>query len=165
MKALLLEYWLPLLVITSLVVAVVIKVPDKKAFLKEYGLPLLIMTSLPLTFEGESWGWVLVGAAVVFLVGLVFRPHHVWIPWLGPVVVFWIYWAVLWLTGNWPWSDPTHGETLGSVALETVIFLAIPFLLPLITGKFLGVVAELSWAASRPWVSRRSWRASREGRP
>jgi hypothetical protein len=146
MKTLMLEYWLPLLV-TSLAVIFAMRQPDKKAFLKEYGLPLLIITTLAVAFE-IGGAWVLVCVPVAFLVGLAFRPRHIWVPWLGILVALWTGFAVMWLTGNWPWQDPTHGETLGSVAIEVVVFTAVLVLLPLISGKFLRVVAELLRAAA-----------------
>jgi hypothetical protein len=137
METVLKEYWLPILV-TSLLLILVIRLSEKKAFLKEYGLPTLIASLLLL-----AWGkWFLVAVVGHFLVGLAFKPRHVWIPWMGAVVAAWIYWAVLWLTGNWPWTDPRRMETLGGAALETLIFSVAFTLLPLAFGKAIRWAAE-----------------------
>lgn len=118
-----------------------------KPFLKEYGVPLLILMPLAVTFA--IGGWVLlIYSAAALLVGLAFKPRHVWIPWLGAILLLWTAGAVMLLSGNWPWQDPTHGETFSSYAIETVLFTAVLVLLPLFVGKILRGVSEL-WRAMR----------------
>ena len=117
--------------------------PDKRAFQNEYGLPLLIITTLAVTFAiSRPWALV-VCVAVAFLVGLVFRPRHNWVSWLGLLMAIWTGYAGLWMTCNWPWTDQSHMETLGSVALEVVLFTAFLVLLPLVAGQILRGVTEL----------------------
>jgi hypothetical protein len=117
-----------------------------KAFLKEYGLPLLILVAFLVIAELTEWTSLLF-IPLALIVGLVFKPRHVWIPWLAVVLVLWIAYGLLWLTGNWPWPDPTRGETYSSFALEVVLFSAVGVLLPLWIGRLLRWVVELGSAA------------------
>ena len=112
-----------------------------KDLAKEYGVPLLILIPLAVTFAIGGWV-VLVYAIAALLVGLAFKPRHVWIPWLGSVLTLWTAGAALALSGNWPWPDPAHGETFVSYAMEIVVFTAVLVLLPLFVGRTLRRVAE-----------------------
>jgi len=99
------EHWQPLLLLVAPIAAVV------WATRFEFALPLLILP----------------GAA--FTIGFVLRPRHVWIVWLGSVVIQWIAMGVL---GKY--ADP-EDETVQSLIVEAFAWMAMGVLLPAWLGR------------------------------
>jgi len=108
-----------------------------KVAAREHWLPLLIL-AVPINvvvWRSDTAGPLLVlsvplGAAVV---GLVLRPRHVWLVWLGSVVIEWIALAV--------WGKYSHAgpdETPLSLTLEAFAWMALGVLLPVWIGRFVG---------------------------
>ncbi len=67
-----------------------------------------------------------------FVVGAALQPRHVWVVWLGSVVVLWISLGV-WEVFNESTAD--DGETIVSVFFESFIFMAGGVLLPTWIGR------------------------------
>jgi hypothetical protein len=72
---------------------------------------------------------LLVLPAAAFAVGYALAPRHVWIVWLGAVVIQWIAMGVL---GKY--NDP-EGETVGSLIIEAFAWMAFGVLLPVWLGR------------------------------
>ena len=71
---------------------------------REHWLPLLILVApinwvVYLASRADNSGPLLPLPVVAFVVGLVLRPRHVWLVWLGAVVIQWVTTAA-W--GGWP---------------------------------------------------------------
>jgi hypothetical protein len=74
--------------------------------------------------------------AVALVVGFVLRPRHVWLVWLGAVVIQWIAMGVL---GKY--VDP-EDETILSLILEAFGWMAIGVLLPTWLGRLVRAAIE-----------------------
>jgi hypothetical protein len=103
---------------------------------REHWLPLLILV-VPIGFvvwatEIELGLLLLVLPLAAFVVGAALRPRHVWLIWLGAVVIQWIAMGVL---GKY--SDP-EDETVLSLILEAFPWMAIGVLLPVWLGRLAG---------------------------
>jgi hypothetical protein len=68
---------------------------------------------------------------VAFAVGFFLRPRHVWLLWLGSVVLEWI---VVGYMGKY--NDPTGGETVFSIMIEAFVWMAFGVLIPVWLGRF-----------------------------
>ena len=100
------EHWLPLLLLIPPVVWVVYQSDAEN---------ILPMLPLPLA---------------AFLIGLVLRPRHPWLLWLGSVVFEWIV-VIAW--GKY--DVPGSGETLTSIMLEAFFWMAAGVWLPVWIGR------------------------------
>lgn len=107
----------------------------------EHWLPLLILVA-PINWvvwqsDADSVYPFLVLPAVAFVVGMVRRPRHVWLVWLGSVMLEWI------VVGLWgKYDDPGSGETIGSIMLEAFGWMAMGVLLPVWYGRFTRAVLD-----------------------
>ncbi|HUZ03498.1 MAG TPA: hypothetical protein VMU89_24395 [Thermomicrobiaceae bacterium] len=70
---------------------------------------------------------------VAFAIGLTLRPRHVWLLWLGSVVIEWL---VVGYMGKY--SEPGGGETVRSIVIEAFPWMALGVLVPVWLGRFLG---------------------------
>ena len=64
-----------------------------------------------------------------FAIGFVLRPRHVWLIWLGAVVIQWIAMGVLGV-----YADP-EDETVPSLLIEAFPWMAMGVLLPVWLGR------------------------------
>jgi hypothetical protein len=104
-----------------------------KTAAQQHWLPLLILV-LPIHWvvyqsDASSGGPLFVLPAAAFVVGYVLRPRHVWLIWLGAVVIQWIAMGIL---GKY--ADP-EDETVFSLILEAFAWMAIGVLLPVWLGR------------------------------
>lgn len=115
------EHWLPLLILVAPVNWVVWQSDASNA---------ILMLPLPL---------------IALIVGFTFRPRHVWLLWLGSVVVEWI------TVGLWgKYSDPGAGETAFSIMIEAFGWMFFGVLIPLWLGRLLReALADLGWHMRR----------------
>ena len=67
---------------------------------------------------------------VAFVIGLALRPRHVWLLWLGAVVVEWVT-VIAW--GRY--DVPGSGETLTSIMIEAFFWMALGVLIPVWLGR------------------------------
>jgi hypothetical protein len=106
--------------------------------LREYGLPLLLLTlpTIGIFWLDELGALILV--AVAFAIGLVLRPAHIWIVWLGTIVLWWLAGGAYSVFGNPPPVDPALEETPLSFMVETIPFTALLVLLPMFLGRIIG---------------------------
>lgn len=74
---------------------------------------------------------------VALVVGYVLRPRHVWLIWLGAVVVQWIAMLVLGKYG-----DPGPDETRLTLTIEAFAWMALGVLGPVWTGRVVRAAAE-----------------------
>lgn len=74
---------------------------------------------------------LLVVPIAAFAVGYLLRPRHLWLVWLGAVVIQWIAMGVLGKYAN------PEGETVGSLILEAFPWMAMGVLLPTFLGRTL----------------------------
>ena len=74
---------------------------------------------------------------VALAVGFFLRPRHVWLIWLGAVVIQWVAMLVLGAYG-----DPGPDETRLSITLEAFFWMAFGVLGPVWTGRILRAAAE-----------------------
>ena len=104
-----------------------------KTAAREHWLPLLILV-VPIN-------WVVYQAdkasniypmlpLVAFAVGFALRPRHVWLLWLGSVLIEWI---VVGYMGKF--NDPAGGETVGSILIEAFAWMAFGVLVPAWLGR------------------------------
>lgn len=105
LKATIREQWQPLLLLVVPVAAVV------WATRFEFALPLLILP------------------CAAFAVGFVLRPRHVWVVWLGAVVIQWIAMGVL---GKYAHPE---GETVPSLIVGAFPWMAMGVLIPIWPGR------------------------------
>ncbi len=108
---------------------------------REHWLPLLILVA-PINWvvyqadKAENLAPMLPLPAVAFLVGLVLRPRHVWLVWLGAVV---IQWATMAAWGAYATAaTPGAGETPLSLTVEAFFWMAGGVLLPVWLGRLAG---------------------------
>jgi hypothetical protein len=102
---------------------------------REHRLPLLILV-VPIFWvvyqsDAETAVPLLILPVAAFLVGAALRPRHVWLVWLGAVVIQWIAMGVL---GKY--NDPGPDETVVSLILEAFAWMAFGVLLPVWLGRF-----------------------------
>jgi hypothetical protein len=103
---------------------------------REHWRPLAILAA-PITLAvavwvSESWLFALVLSVPVVAgaVGWTLRPRHVWVIWLGSVVIQWIAMGLFGRYGN---AEPE--ETTASLMLEALIWMALGVALPLWLGR------------------------------
>ena len=110
----------------------------QRRHLREYGLPLLLLT---IPTIGIFWLDEL-GALILFLValsiGLVLRPAHLWIVWLGTIVLWWLAGGAYSVLDNPSPVDQEPEETPLSFMFETIPFTALLVLLPMFLGRLVG---------------------------
>lgn len=102
------EHWLPLLILIPAINVAVGVWPHQAVFLL-----------------------VLVVPIVAAIVGYVLRPRHVWLIWLGGVVIVWVSMAA------WGRFNDPGDETATSLMLEALIEVAAGVALPLWLGRLL----------------------------
>lgn len=73
--------------------------------------------------------WIL--PLVALVVGYVLRPHHVWLVWLGSVVLVWI------VVGYMGKYDDPGDETVASIMLEAFVWMFFGVLIPLWVGRLI----------------------------
>lgn len=73
---------------------------------------------------------------VAFVVGWALRPRHVWIIWLGSVVLQWV------VMGVWGKYDNPEGETVLSLIFEAFGWMAFGVLFPLWFGRLVRAAME-----------------------
>jgi hypothetical protein len=82
-----------------------------------------------------DWPWftlVLVVPITSVVLGWTVHPQHIWIVWLGTIVILWIS------MGIWGrYNDPGPDETTTSLLLEAIIWMALGVALPLWSGRLL----------------------------
>lgn len=100
---------------------------------REHWLPLvLLVVPIGLVVWGtelESTSFLFILPVAAFVIGLVLRPRHVWLVWLGAVVVQWVAMGVF---GKY--VDP-EDETVLSLIIEAFAWMAIGVLLPVWLGR------------------------------
>lgn len=109
---------------------------------RQHWLPLLIL-AVPIFWavwnsDADNALPMLPLPIAALAVGFFLRPRHVWLVWLGAVVIQWIAMLVLSKYG-----DPGPDETRMSITIEAVFWMAFGVLGPVWTGRFArGVVEE-----------------------
>lgn len=102
---------------------------------REHWLPLvLLVVPIGLVVWGtelESTPFLFILPVAAFVIGFVLRPRHVWLVWLGAIVIQWVAMGVL---GKY--VDP-EDETVLSLILEAFAWMAIGVLLPVWLGRTL----------------------------
>lgn len=98
----------------------------------------LALLVLPITYvvwnsDADSVLPLLPLPIAAFFIGYLLIPRHVWIVWLGAVVIQWIAMGVLGAYG-----DPGPDETVGSLIIEAFFWMAGGVLLPLWLGRLAG---------------------------
>lgn len=111
-----------------------------KTAAQQHWLPLLVLV-VPIGFvvwstEVESTLLLMVLPVTAFVVGYKVKPRHVWIVWLGAVVIQWIAMGVF---GKY--TDP-EDETVLSLILEAFSWMAMGVLLPVWLGRTTRNVVE-----------------------
>jgi len=101
---------------------------------REHWLPLLILVA-PINWvvwqsDADTIFPFLILPLVALIVGVALRPRHVWLVWLGSVVVEWI------TVGVWgKYGDPGSEETVGSIMVEAFMWMLLGVLLPVWLGR------------------------------
>jgi hypothetical protein len=101
---------------------------------REHWLPLLILF-VPINWvvyssDASNVVPLLPLPIVAFFVGLLLWPRHVWILWLGAVIMEWI---VVGYMGKF--NDPGGGETTASIMIEAFFWMFFGVLLPAWLGR------------------------------
>lgn len=104
--------------------------------LREHRLPLLILVP-PIAWvvwqsDADTVFPLLVLPFVALLVGLALRPRHVWLLWLGSVVIEWI---AVGLMGKY--DDPSGNETAASIMIEAFAWMLFGVLIPVALGRLI----------------------------
>lgn len=111
---------------------------------RDHRLPLLLLVApvfwVVYRSDADNAGPLLVLPAAAFAVGALLRPRHVWLLWLGCVLLEWLA-----ITVFGQWNDPGPGETAGSIALEAFGWMAIGVLLPAWLGRVFRTVGIDEW--------------------
>lgn len=94
--------------------------------------------------EWEGLLFVLILPVSAFAVGFALRPRHVWVVWLGAVVIQWVAMGVL---GNY--NDP-EGETVGSLILEAFAWMAMGVLVPVWLGRTIRSLRQHGHSGATP---------------
>ena len=83
--------------------------------------------------------WLTLAFPVSIVAGFLFAPRHLWLVWLGAVVMLWTVYGTANLLGVIEplADDPAEGETWWTFALESLIFMAGLVWLPLTIGRWL----------------------------
>ena len=89
---------------------------------------------------------ILLIAPVMLLAGYLFTPRHLWMVWLGSLAILWGIQGVAALMGAFA-SDAENGETVWSVAAESLLFTAVLVLVPLWVGRTLRQLTTRSTTA------------------
>ncbi|RIK37737.1 MAG: hypothetical protein DCC58_17565 [Chloroflexi bacterium] len=111
-----------------------------KQALHDHWLPLLWLVA-PVGFVVWSTGLdstplLFVLPVATFLIGFTLRPRHVWLIWLGAVV---IQWAAMGIFGKY--TEPGD-ETAFSLVVEAFFWMAIGVLVPVFLGRLLAQVVK-----------------------
>ena len=100
---------------------------------QQHWLPLLLLVApigLVVWSTGlESTPLLFVLPVAAFVIGFLLRPRHVWLIWLGAVV---IQWAAMCVFGKY--ADP-EDETVLSLIIEAFAWMAMGVLLPVWLGR------------------------------
>lgn len=120
-----------------------------KQAVREHWLPLLILVA-PINWvvwqsDASNAIPMLPLPIIAFIIGFTLRPRHVWLLWLGSVVLEWV------TVGLWgKYSDPGAGETVFSIMIEAFGWMAMGVLIPAWFGRLLRDVRhELGWRSHR----------------
>ena len=105
-----------------------------KTAAREHWLPLLIL-AVPIFWavwnsDADNALPLLPLPIVALAVGFFLRPRHVWLVWLGAVVIQWVAMLAL---GDY--GDPGPDETRLSITLEAFMWMAMGVLLPVWLGR------------------------------
>jgi len=105
-----------------------------KTAAREHWLPLLILLA-PINWvvyrsDADNVLPLLILPLVALVVGLVLRPHHVWLVWLSSVVMLWI---VAGYMGKY--NDPGPDETVASIMIEAFVWMFLGVLIPVWFGR------------------------------
>lgn len=114
---------------------------------REHWLPLLILVA-PINWviyqadKADNIGPMLPLPAVAFVVGLALRPRHVWLVWLGAVLIQWVTMAAwgAYATAAMPGAE----ETPLSLTIEAFFWMAGGVLLPVWLGRLAGRAIQVS---------------------
>ncbi len=105
--------------------------------------PLMVF-AVPLAVSLVWTGDLMIAIApAMLLAGFLFAPRHIWLVWLGSVVMLWAVNGVAALMGEFE-SEAGNGETIWSFAFESLIFTAVLVLVPLWLGRKLHQMRERS---------------------
>lgn len=104
---------------------------------REHWLPLLLMV-LPIHLvvwrsDTASFLFVMIVPFAAFVVGAALQPRHIWLVWLGSVVIQWIAMGIF---GGY--SDPGPNETATSLIIEAFFWMAFGVLIPCWIGRLIG---------------------------
>lgn len=104
---------------------------------REHWLPLLLL-AVPIHLvvwrsETASFLFVMIVPFTAFVVGAALQPRHIWLVWLGSVVIQWIAMGIF---GDY--SDPGENETAASLIVEAFAWMAFGVLLPCWLGRLVG---------------------------
>jgi hypothetical protein len=107
---------------------------------REHWLPLLILV-VPINWvvyqsDADNVVPFLILPLVALVIGIVLRPRHVWLVWLGSVVIEWI---VVGYMGKY--NDPGD-ETVGSIMIEAFVYMFIGVLVPVWFGRLIRAAIE-----------------------
>jgi hypothetical protein len=103
-----------------------------RSVIRGHWLPLLILI-VPINIAVGVWvldfPWFAFVSAVPItaaVIGWIYRPRHVYVIWLGAILILWIS------MGLWGrYNDPGPDETVMSLILEAIIWMALGVALPL----------------------------------
>lgn len=116
---------------------------------REHWLSLLILTvpifSAVWSTGQESTLLLLVLPVVALAVGYLLRPRHVWLVWLGSVVIQWVAMGVFGKYG-----EPGSDETTMSLILEAFAWMALGVLFPVWFGRLVRAGIEEGPRAELP---------------
>lgn len=103
---------------------------------REHWLPLLVLF-VPINWvvyqsDADNVLPLLPLPIVAFVVGLVLRPRHVWLVWIGSVVMVWL---VIGYMGKY--NDPGPNETVASIMIESIIWMLLAVLVPAWFGRLI----------------------------
>jgi hypothetical protein len=102
----------------------------------EHWLPIAILV-IPINIAVGvwvlDWPWVafiLVVPITAAVLGWVLRPRHIWFVWIAAILILWIS------MGIWGrYTDPGPDETVMSLLLEAIIWMAFGVAIPLWAGR------------------------------
>ncbi len=104
---------------------------------REHWRPLLLMV-VPIHLvvwrsDKASFLFVMIVPFMAFVAGVALRPRHIWLVWLGSVVIQWIAMGIF-----GAYSDPGPDETVPSLLIEAFIWMALGVLIPCWIGRLVG---------------------------
>lgn len=110
---------------------------------REHWLPLAILV-VPINWvvwqsDADNVYPFLILPLVAFVVGFSLRPRHVWLVWLGSVVVTWI------VVGVWgKYGEAGSDETVASIMVEAFGWMFLGVLIPVWLGRFVHAAVDKS---------------------